>query len=85
MKIKPYGNTGAIKRDLKLNKQSILKQNIIIGGYQGHTSLHTKSVEYFISQISNSFVVDFVMDVTNYGDKVSSLIEKTQYEEMHVS
>ncbi len=62
-----------------------MKQNIIIGGYQGPTSLHTKSIEYFISEISNNFVIDFVMDVTNYGDKASSLIEKTQYEEMHVS
>ena len=62
-----------------------MKQDIIIGGYQGPTSLHTKSIKYFISEISNNFVIDFVMDVTNYGDKASSLIEKTQYEEMHVS
>ena len=62
-----------------------MKQNIIIGGYQGSASLHTKSVEYFISEISNNFVIDFVMDVTNNGDKASSLIEKTQHEEIHVS
>ena len=62
-----------------------MKQNIIIGGYQGSSSLHTKSVEYFISEISNNFVIDFVMDVTNNGDKASSLIEKTQHEEIHVS
>ena len=61
-----------------------MKQNIIIGGYQGSASLHTKSVEYFISEISNNFVIDFVMDVTNNGDKASSLIEKTQHEEIHV-
>ena len=62
-----------------------MKQNIIIGGYQGSSSLHTKSVKYFISEISNNFVIDFVMDVTNNGDKASSLIEKTQHEEIHVS
>ena len=62
-----------------------MKQNIIIGGYQGSASLHTKSIEYFISKISNNFVVDFIMDVTTSGDKASSLIEKTQHEEIHVS
>ena len=49
---------------LKLNKKSTLKQNIIIGGYQGSASLHTKSVEYFISEISSNFVIDFVMDLS---------------------
>ena len=62
-----------------------MKQNIIIGGYQGSASLHTKSIEYFISEISNNFVIDFKMDVTTDGDKASSLIEKTQHEEIHVS
>ena len=62
-----------------------MKQNIIIGGYQGSASLHTKSIEYFISKISNNFVVDFIMDVTTSGDKASSLIEKTQHQEIHVS
>ena len=62
-----------------------MKQNIIIGGYQGSASIHTKSIEYFISEISNNFVIDFKMDVTTDGDKASSLIEKTQHEEIHVS
>ena len=62
-----------------------MKQNIIIGGYQGTSSLHTKSIEYFISEISNNFVIDFIMDVTTNGDKASSLIEKTQHQEIHVS
>ena len=62
-----------------------MKQNIIIGGYQGSASLHTKSIEYFISEISNNFVIDFKMDVTTDGDKASSLIEKTQHEKIHVS
>ena len=62
-----------------------MKQNIIIGGYQGSASIHTKSIEYFINKISNNFVIDFIMDVTTNGDKASSLIEKTQHEEIHVS
>ena len=62
-----------------------MKQNIFIGGYQGSASLHTRSVEYFISEISNDFVIDFIMDVTINGDKASSLIEKTQQGEIHVS
>ncbi len=62
-----------------------MKQNIIIGGYQGPASLHTKSIEYFISKIRNNFYIDFIMDVTTNGDKASSLIDKTQHEEIHVS
>ena len=62
-----------------------MKQNIIIGGYQGSTSIHTKSIKYFISEISNNFVINFKMDITTDGDKASSLIEKTQHEEIHVS
>ena len=62
-----------------------MKQNIIIGGYQGSESLHTKSVEHFIHEISNDFIVDFVMDVTKNGEKASSLIEKTQQQEIHIS
>ena len=52
-----------------------MKQNIIIGGYQGSASLHTKSIEYFISEISNNFAINFKMDVTTDGDKASSYFE----------
>ncbi|MDC1066904.1 TRAP transporter substrate-binding protein [Alphaproteobacteria bacterium] len=62
-----------------------MKKNIIIGGYQGSNSLHTKSVEYFINQISDDFTVNFIMDITNNGNKASSLIEKTQRQEIHIS
>ena len=62
-----------------------MKKNIIIGGYQGSDSLHTKSVEHFIDEISNDFIVDFEMDVTKNGEKASSLIEKTQQQEIHIS
>ncbi|MDG1883193.1 MAG: TRAP transporter substrate-binding protein [Alphaproteobacteria bacterium] len=62
-----------------------MKENLIIAGYQGSDSIHTKSVEYFIDELSRDFITDFIMDVTNYGDKASSLIEKTQQGEIHAS
>jgi len=62
-----------------------LKETLIIAGYQGSDSIHTKSVEYFIDELSSDFITDFVMDITNHGDKASSLIEKTQQGEIHAS
>jgi len=62
-----------------------LKETLIIAGYQGFNSIHTKSVEYFIDELSRDFITDFIMDVTNDGDKASSLIEKTQQGEIHAS
>ena len=62
-----------------------MKETLIIAGYQGSNSIHTKSVEYFIDELSRDFVTDFIMDVTNDGDKASSLIEKTQQGEIHAS
>ena len=62
-----------------------MKENLIIAGYQGSDSIHTKSVEYFIDELSRDFITDFIMDVTNDGDKASSLIEKTQQGEIQAS
>ena len=62
-----------------------MKDKLIIGGYQGTKSLHTKSIEYFINEISGNFDIDFTMDITNKGEKASSLISKTQQEELHIS
>ena len=62
-----------------------MKENLIIAGYQGSDSIHTKSVEYFIDELSSEFITDFIMDITNHGDKASSLIEKTQQGEIHAS
>ena len=69
----------------KLSKKFILKENLIIAGYQGSDSIHTKSVEYFIDELSSDFITNFIMDITNDGDKASSLIEKTQQGEIHAS
>jgi len=62
-----------------------LKDKLIIVGYQGSNSLHTKSIEYFINDINGNFDIDFTMDITNKGEKASSLISKTQKEELHIS
>ena len=62
-----------------------MKETLIIAGYQGSDSIHTKSVEYFIDELSSDFITNFIMDITNDGDKASSLIEKTQQGEIHVS
>ena len=62
-----------------------MKENLIIAGYQGSNSIHTKSVEYFIDELSSDFITNFIMDITNDGDKASSLIEKTQQGEIHAS
>ena len=62
-----------------------MKENLIIAGYQGSDSIHTKSVEYFIDELSSVFITDFIMDITNDGNKASSLIEKTQLGEIHAS
>ena len=62
-----------------------MKDKLIIGGYQGSNSLHTKSIEYFINEISDNFDIDFTMDITNEGEKAFSLISKTQQEELHIS
>jgi len=62
-----------------------LKDKLIIGGYQGSNSLHTKSIEYFINDINGNFDIDFTVDITNKGEKASSLISKTQKEELHIS
>ena len=62
-----------------------MKETLIIAGYQGSDSIHTKSVEYFIDELSSEFITHFIMDITNDGDKASSLIEKTQLGEIHAS
>ena len=62
-----------------------MKETLIIAGYQGSDSIHTKSVEYFIDELSSDFITNFIMDITNDGDKASSLIEKTQQGEIHAS
>ena len=39
----------------------------------------------FNNEIRENFMVDFTMDITNNNEKASSLIEKTQKQEIHIS
>lgn len=39
----------------------------------------------FNNEIRENFMVDFKMDITNNNEKASSLIEKTQKQEIHIS
>ena len=52
-------------------------KEILIAGYQGSNSVHTKSIQHFIDNISNEYNVNYVMDITINNEKASSLIDKT--------
>ena len=60
-------------------------KKIIIGGYQGDGSVHTKSVRFFIKKIENFFDITFDQDITENGKKASSLIEMTMHNEIQMS
>ena len=62
-----------------------MRKKILIGGYQGTDSIHTISIKHFNNKIREHFMVDFTMDITNNNEKASSLIEKTQKQEIHIS
>ena len=62
-----------------------MRKKILIGGYQGTDSIHTISMKRFNNEIRENFMVDFTMDITNNNEKASSLIEKTQKQEIHIS
>ena len=62
-----------------------MKKNLLIAGYQGADSVHTISVKHFINKTSDNFIVDFTMDITTNNYKASSLIERTQQQEIHIS
>ena len=62
-----------------------MRKKILIGGYQGADSIHTISMKRFNNEIRENFMVDFTMDITNNNEKASSLIEKTQKQEIHIS
>jgi TRAP-type transport system periplasmic protein len=62
-----------------------LINQILIAGYQGPKSIHTKSIKYFIDNINNQFKVNYVMDITVNGEKASSLIDKTINKKIDIS
>ena len=60
-------------------------KKIIIGGYQGDGSVHTRSVRYFIKKIEKFFDITFEQDITENGKKASSLIEMTMNNKIQMS
>ena len=60
-------------------------KKIKISGYQGKDSVHTQSVNEFISLINHKFSISFVEDITNHNQKASELINQTQTGEIDIS
>ena len=60
-------------------------KEILIAGYQGSNSVHTKSIQHFINNISNEYNVNYVMDITINNEKASSLIDKTINQSIDIS
>ena len=60
-------------------------KEILIAGYQGSNSVHTKSIQHFIDNISNEYNVNYIMDITVNNEKASSLIDKTINQSIDIS
>ena len=60
-------------------------KEILIAGYQGTNSVHTKSIQHFIDNISNEYNVNYIMDITINNEKASSLIDKTINQSIDIS
>ena len=56
-----------------------------IAGYQGDGSVHTRSVKFFIDKVSGYFDISFEQDITEEGQKASSLIEMSMNNEIQMS
>ena len=56
-----------------------------IAGYQGDGSVHTRSVKFFIDKVSDYFDISFEQDITEEGQKASSLIEMSMNNEIQMS
>ena len=56
-----------------------------IAGYQGDKSVHTRSVKFFIDKVSDYFDISFEQDITEEGQKASSLIEMSMNNEIQMS
>ena len=62
-----------------------MNKEILIAGYQGSNSVHTKSIQHFIDNISNEYNVNYIMDITINNEKASSLIDKTINQSIDIS
>ena len=47
----------------------VLKKLIKIAGYQGKESVHTRTMQKFISLIKNEFSISFIEDITSNNKK----------------
>ena len=56
-----------------------------IAGYQGDGSVHTRSVKFFIDQVSDYFDISFEQDITEKGQKAAYLIEMSMNNEIQMS
>ena len=62
-----------------------MKKVIKVAGYQGDTSVHTRSMDFFINKLSKTFDFEYEKDITLSGKKASSLIELTRNNNIQVS
>ena len=62
-----------------------MKKVIKVAGYQGDSSVHTRSMDFFINILSKTFDFEYEKDITLSGKKASSLIEMTRNNDIQVS
>ena len=62
-----------------------MKKVIKVAGYQGDSSVHTRSMDFFINKLSKTFDFEYEKDITLSGKKASSLIEMTRNNNIQVS
>ncbi|MAR32463.1 MAG: hypothetical protein CMK35_02210 [Porticoccaceae bacterium] len=62
-----------------------MKKVIKVAGYQGDSSVHTRSMDFFINILSKTFDFEYEKDITLSGKKASSLIEMTRNNNIQVS
>ena len=62
-----------------------MKKVIKVAGYQGEASVHTRSMDFFINELSKTFDFEYEKDITLLGKKASSLIDMTRNNDIQVS
>ena len=62
-----------------------MKKVIKVAGYQGEASVHTRSMDFFINELSKTFDFEYQKDITLLGKKASSLIDMTRNNDIQIS
>ena len=62
-----------------------MKKVIKVAGYQGEASVHTRSMDFFINELSKTFDFEYEKDITLLGKKASSLIDMTRNNDIQIS